>query len=117
MAALTEDVLNNLKPEQKSNLKRLAELAEKEKQAYDKAERLFEKGAYSDDGVSLTPCSDWDDFRVINAFAPPEKQHPIYRELMEVKQQIKQTLEESLRLGLGYLGVIQRQCKNYQVEM
>jgi len=116
MAALTEDVLKSLKPEQKDNLKKLSELADKEKQTYDKAEKIFEKGSYLEDGA-IAVCEDWDDFNVINAFRPSEKQHPVYRELMDVKGQIKQTLEESLRLGLGHLGFIQRQCKNYQVRM
>jgi len=117
MAALTDEVIKGLTPEQKNNLKRLAELAEKEEQVDEKIQRLFEEGAYSEDGVSLTPCSDWDDFRVINAFQPPEKQHPLYREITGAREQIKETLRESLRLDLGYLGLIQRQCKNYQVEM
>jgi len=116
MAALTDDVLKSLKPEQLNNLKRLRELGEKEQQAYEKAERLFERGSYLENGA-VTICEDWDDFKVINAFAPPEKQHPTYREIMEAKEQIKQTLGESLRLGLGHLGLIQRQCKNYEVNM
>jgi hypothetical protein len=116
MAALTEDVFKSLKPEQQNNLKRLSELADKEKQAYEKADGLFERGSYLENGA-ITICEHWDDFTVINAFKPPEKQHPIYREIMEVKGQIKQTLEESLRLDLGHLGLIQRQCKNYQVNI
>jgi hypothetical protein len=118
MAALTDEVIKSLNPQQKQNLKKLFELAEKEKQVYEKAQRLFEKGAYSEDrGFSITPCEDWDDFHVINMSKPPEKQHPIYRERNEVKKQIRETLGESLKLGLGHLGLIQRQCKNYQVNM
>lgn len=115
MAAITEELLKSLSPEQQNNLTRLAELADKEKQAYEKADRLFERGSYSEDGC-IVPCEDWDDFTVINAFAPPEKQHPIYREIMETKGQIKQTLRESINLGLGYLGLVQRQCENYKVD-
>jgi len=92
-------------------------LGEKEKEVDKKVQRLFEKGAYSEDGTSLTPCEDWDDFKVINMFAPPEKQHPLYRRTMEVRKQIRETLRESLELGLGHLGLIQRQCKNYQVKI
>lgn len=117
MAALTEALLNSLEPKQKSNLKTLSSLADKQKEVYEKVERLFRRGAYSEDGFSITPCEDWDDFTVINAFKPSEKQHPLYREVVEVKGQIKQTLEKSLELGLGHLGLIQRQCKNYKVNM
>jgi len=117
MAALNENVFNSLNSEQQENLKKILTLAEKEKQVYGKAQKLFEKGSYSEDGVSITVCEDWDDFHVINAFKPPEKQHPIYREIKEVKKQIRETLKESLELELGHLGLIQRQCKNYQVKM
>lgn len=117
MAELTESLLNSLEPEQLNNLKTLSNLADKEKQVYKNIENLFKGGSYSEDGISITPCEDWDDFTVINAFKTPEKQHPLYREIVEVKGQIKQTLEKSLELGLGNLGLIQRQCKNYKVNM
>jgi len=118
MAALTKDVLKSLSSEQKQNLAKLSELAEKEKHVYEKAQTLFNKGAYSEDGgLSITPCEDLDDFHVINMCKSPEKQHPIYREMKEVKGQIRETLGKSLELGLGHLGLIQRQCKNYQVNI
>jgi len=120
MAALTEDVLKSLSSEQQNNLKRLYGLIMRDGQVNEKAAKLFKKGFQYEpygDGLALSVCENWDDFTVINAFKPPEKQDPIYREVMETKRQIKQTLEESIKLGLGHLGLIQRQCENYQVKM
>lgn len=120
MAALTEDVLKSLNPKQQENLKRLYDLIIKDGQVNEKAERLFKKGfqyeAYGD-GLALSICENWDDFTVANMFKPSEKQHPVYREKREIEGKIKDTLRESLRLELGHLGLVQRQCKNYQVQI
>jgi hypothetical protein len=120
MAALTDDVIKRLTQEQKQNLAKLYELGMKEKQVDEKIRKIFEKGFQCEpyrDGLAISVCEDWDDFNVINAFKPPEGQHPLYRDMKEVREQIRETLRESLKLGLGYLGIIQRQCKNYQVEL
>jgi len=113
---MTEELFKGLKLEQQKNLLKLTELADKDRIAYEKANDLFRRGSYVEDGARVI-CEDMDDLTVTNAFKPKEKQHPVYRELVEVREQIKQTLKESLDLNLGYLGVIQRQCKNYGVEL
>ena len=116
MAAITEELFNGLKPEQQKNLLKLLDLADKEKIACDKVNELFRRGSYLEDGAVVV-CENMDDLTVINAFKPKEKQHPFYRQLIDVKSQIKQTLEESLKLDLGYLRLVQKQCKNYGVEI
>lgn len=116
MAALTENVLENLTEEQLNNLKRLGELADRETQACKETNDLFRNGRYMEGGA-IVICEDMDDLNVTNMFKSPENQHPVYRELIEVKGEIRNTLEKSLNLGLGYLGLIQRQCANYHVEM
>jgi len=119
MAALTDDVLKSLNPQQKQNLGKFYELLMKENQVDEKIRKLFEKGFQYEpygDGLAISVCEDWDDFTVMNAFKPPEKQHPLYREKMEVKEQIRETLEESIKLSLGHLRLIQKGCKNYKVK-
>jgi len=120
MTALTEELLKSLSQEQQNNLKSLYELIMRDGQVNEKAAKLFEKGFQYEpygDGLALSVCEDWDDLTVANMFKQPEKQHPIYREKREIDGKIKETLRESLKLGLGYLALIQRQCKNYQVDI
>jgi len=120
MAALTDEVIKNLIPEQKQNLEELYGLLMEEGRVDEKAIKLFNKGFRYEphgDGLAISICEDWDDLAVQNMFKPPEEQHPIYREKIERREQIKETLKKSLNLGLGYLGLIQRQCKNYRVEV
>ncbi len=118
MAELTDEVIKNLTPEQKQNLSKLYGLLMKEKEIDGKIEKIFQKGFLYQpykDGLAISVCEDWDDFTVMNAFKSPEEQHPLYREKVEVRKQIRETLKESLRIGLGHLRLIQKGCKEYKV--
>jgi stress response protein YsnF len=120
MAELTDEVIRNLTPEQKENLSRLYELVMKESQIDEKIRKLFEKGFLYEphrDGLAISVCEDWDDFTVMNAFKPPEEQHPLYREKVEIRKQIRETLRESVKMGLGYLRLVQKGCKEYKVNI
>jgi hypothetical protein len=120
MSALTDEVIKSLTAEQKKNLVKIYDLAIREGQVCEKIEKMFKKGFRYEphgDGLALSICENEDDFRVMNAFKPAEEQHPLYRERNEVRESIRETLRESLKLDLGHLGVIQRHCKNYGVEL
>lgn len=107
---LTKEVIGSLNNEQKEVLKALSELAEKEKEICDKinVRQPNRTGVVVVEG-GVTVCEDKDDFIVITA--------GLRQELEKVRNEIKKKLEEALDLDLVHLGIIQRQCLNYGVNL
>ena len=87
----------------------MSELAEKEEKLVNEinARKPTESGILNTDG-GLTICEDEDDWKVITL--------GFHNELETVNSKIKQTLEDALDNGLGSLGIIQRQCSNFNVK-
>ena len=109
MASLTEEVINNLSQDQQNVLYELGQLADKEQKVCEKIDVQLKAGVYSQDGFSIGLCEDMDDMIVMD--------HPLLKERKNVKKQISETLKKAIDLDLSYLGIIQRQCKNYGVEI
>lgn len=106
---LSEELIKSFSEEQKNILTTLANLAEEEKKLVDKINsmRPTPDGVLVLPGPALTVCEDEDDWRVITM-----KER---LELKGVREKIATNLNKALDSGLGYLGLIQRQCANYGV--
>lgn len=100
---ITLEIKNSLSDEQNNIMLELIKLA-------DRSEKLAKLrppppgGAFIKDGA-LIPCEDEDDLKVITL--GPRR---------ELEKDIKRSLNEALDAGLGFLGFIQRQCKNHGVK-
>jgi len=107
--SISKELINSLTEEQRKVLSALADLAEEEKKLCDEinARRPTESGILMEGGA-ITVCEDEDDWKVITL--------GFRMKLEKVRNTIKQTLNEALDSGLAYLGVIQRQCANYDVK-
>lgn len=105
---ISEELLKSLTKEQREVLYNLKVLAEEEKRLCDEinARRPTESGILMEGGA-ITVCEDEDDWKVITLGSRMK--------LEEVRNKIKQTLNEALDSGLARLGIIQRQCANYSV--
>lgn len=111
--ALTEKLVNSLPKKQQDILFTLADLAEEEKQIVGKinSKRPTASGILAvstPEGPGLTVCEDEDDWVIITM-----KERDEWK---KIKERIAINLDKALDLGLGYLGLIQRQCKNYGVK-
>lgn len=111
--ALTEKLVNSLSKEQQDILFTLADLAEEEKQIVDEInlKRPTADGILTvstSEGPGLTVCEDEDDWKIITM-----KERDEWK---EIKGRIATNLNKALDLGLGYLGLIQRQCRTYGVK-
>ena len=107
---LSEDLLDSLSEEQKQILHKLNNLSEQEKQLVDEINsRRPNKSGILVDGGAVIVCEDEDDWKVITMKSRLE--------LKEVREKIAQNLNEALNSGLAHLGIIQRQCANYGVEL
>ena len=106
---LSKELVNSLPEEQRRIIFTLADLAEEEKKLVDEinTRRPTESGILRERG-GITLCEDEDDW-IVHTMGFRMK-------LDGVKARIKQTLNEALDCGLGFLGVIQRQCANYGVK-
>jgi hypothetical protein len=106
MPTSIEDFMKTATKEQKDMLFKLSELVEQENKYVNEINRInssMKSGIYSPDGISITLCEDEDDAMVISM--KPR------RELREVKEQMKSYMQEAVELGMGHLGLIQR---NYE---
>ncbi len=108
--ALSEELVDSLPKEQQMLLFELASLAEKEKKIVDEinSKRPTADGILVLSGGAATVCEDEDDWRIITM---NERQ-----EWNRIKENIADNLNKALDLGLGFLGLIQRQCSNYGVK-
>ncbi len=88
----------------------LGGLGKEERKLCDKinAKMPTESGVLPVDG-GVTLCEDKDDWIVITL-----KER---KELDEVTNKIKRELNKALDLGLGFLRLIQNQCKNYEIKV
>ena len=108
---LSKEILRSLSKAQMDLLSSLGNLAEVENKV---AKSINEKMPTESGVLGLSVgviaiCEDEDDWLVITA---KERQKQKF-----IRQEIAQKLSEALDLGLGPLGFIQRQCKNYKVEI
>ena len=110
MAIGVEEFLKTANDEQISLLFELADLAEKEKELAEKINKIYSsvnKGIYSD-GKGITLCEDEDDANVISLGSRLE--------LKDVRYEIAGLLKKAVNdLGMGDVGIIQRQYKNYVI--
>ena len=108
--SLSEEVMRSFSGEQGNILTTLANLAEEEKLLLDKINsmRPTPSGILVLPGPALTVCEDEDDWKVITM----KERY----QLKEVREKIATALNNALDSGLGYLGLIQRQCANYDVK-
>ena len=107
---LSEKLMMSLSDEQKQILFDLAEL-------HDKAEKLVKKinackptssGILSFSDGSITICETEDDWKIITL---KERQ-----ELKEVQKEMATLLDKALDLGMGALGIIQKNCAIFNVK-
>lgn len=107
--SLSEEILGALSEEQKEVLSNLASLAQEEHRLAEKINsmRPTPSGILVLPGPALTVCENEDDWKVITIKERCQ--------LKEIKGKIAGNLSKALDLGLGYLGLIQRQCANYGV--
>ncbi len=106
---LSEKLINSLSEEQRQILFTLTDLAEEEQKLVDEinARRPTPSGILQIGGA-ITVCEDEDDWRVITMGLRQERR--------KVKEKIATNLNKALDSGLGFLGIIQRQCVNYDVK-
>lgn len=106
-----DEFLKTASVEQRSLLFKLADLAEKEKELSKKINSICSSvntGIYSD-GEGITVCENEDDMAIIS-LGPR-------LELKEVRDEIADLLKKAVTdLGMGDVGIIQRQYKNYVKE-
>lgn len=109
--ALSEELLNSLSEEQKQTLIKLTDLAKKEQELAREinARKPTSSGVLRLPNGSVVPCEDEDDWKVITM--------GLRSELKRVLEEIAQNLNKALNCGLAHLGIIQRQCTNYGVEL
>jgi hypothetical protein len=103
-----KEFLDKATDAQKGLLKKLTETAQKENELCDKINRVYasmKSGVYSPDGFSITVCEDEDDAIIISA--------KDQEELDRVKGIMKGYMIEAVNLGMGNLGIIQRNYKEY----
>ena len=105
---LSEEIMDSLSQEQGQILTTLADLAGQEQNLINEINALAPtpSGILMIEGA-LTVCEDEDDWKVITM-----RQRGALR---EVREKMKVTLNKALDCGMGYLGLIQRQCPNYGV--
>lgn len=103
-----EEFLKNANDNQKELLFHLGEAAKKEDELCKKINSVFnsiKSGVYSPDGFGITVCEDEDDALIISA--------KDREELEKVKGMMKGYMIEAINLGMGNLGIIQRNYKEY----
>jgi len=108
MPTTIEDFMKTATEEQKNLLFSLAETAEEEKKYVNEVNRIYKSmksGVHSSDGISVTPCETEDDAMIIS-IGPRQ-------ELKRVREQMKKYLEEAVGLGMGHLGIVQRNYEHY----
>ena len=105
---VSEKLMGSLSWKQGQILTSLADLAEKEQALISEINSLAPTpSGVLRVGVGITICEDEDDWRVITMGQRGE--------LRKVKDRIKVALSTALDEGMGCLGLVQRQCSNYEV--
>lgn len=108
MTIYLEEFLKTASTDQKKLLLDLQDMAEREQKLTEKIDnivRSVDTGIYSNN-TSITLCEDIDDIAAISA-GPRE-------ELKIVRSQMANLLKKAVdELGMGDVGIIQRQYKNY----
>jgi len=107
MAIAIEDFMKTATAEQKDLLLKLGEAAKQEKKYVDKIKGIYDSiksGVHSSDGC-ITLCEDEDDAMVIS-MRPRQ-------ELKRVREQVGTYMEKAVELGMGHLGIIQRNYEQY----
>jgi len=107
---MSRELFDSLEEKQKKVLLSVSDLGLKEKKLCDEinAKKPTESGTLFTEGA-VTVCEDEDDWLIITL-----KER---KELDKVKDEIAKKLNEALDLGLGFLGLVQRQCENYKVKV
>ena len=108
MTVLLEDFLKTATDEQMELLHSISEAAEQEQVFANRVTAVYgsiERGVHSPDGFSIGLCEDEDDARVISA----GPRH----ELQRVREQMKSYMEQAVGLGMGNLGIIERNYEGY----
>ncbi|MBW3005095.1 hypothetical protein KY310_04655 [Candidatus Woesearchaeota archaeon] len=62
-------------------------------------------GLHSPDGISLTVCEDEDDAKIVSLGSRMK--------LEETRAQIKRYMQEAVKIGMGHLGIINRNYEHY----
>ncbi len=107
MPTSIEDFMKVATEEQRGLLFKLSGTAEQEKKCADEVNRIYgfiELGVYRDSST-VTLCEDGKDAFVISA-APRQ-------ELKRVRGQMKSYMINAIELGMGHLGIIQRNYEHY----
>ena len=103
-----EEFLKDANDKQKGLLSKLVEISTKERELCGKINRVYASrgsGVHSPDGFSITICEDDDDAAIISA---KDKE-----ELEGVRRLMKGYMVEAVSLGMGNLGIIRRNYKEY----
>jgi len=105
---LSKELMDSLSWQQGQVLTYLADLAEEEQKLISEINSLAPTpSGILHMGIGITVCEDEDDWRVIT-MGQREK-------LRKVRDKLKMVLGKALDEGMGCLGLIQRQCSNYNV--
>ena len=94
-------------PQQRKLLFNMVNLAEEENRLAVRVNAVYNsiKNGGFFDGLAITPCEDEDDARVISM--KPRS------ELAAVRKQLKGVMLDAVKLGMGNLGIIQRNYESY----
>ena len=107
MPTSIESFMGTATNEQRELLFDMTRWAGYEKKYADEVKKIYDSiksEVYSSDGA-VTLCEDEDDARVIS-MGPRQK-------LKKVRDIMKEHMEKAVELGMGHLGVIQRNYENY----
>lgn len=108
MTITVEEFIKTATPEQRQLLLDLYDLAEKEAELREKINRVYSSrntGIYSN-GVGIVVCEDKDDADIISF----DKKIELKKVRTKIAELLKKAVDE---LGMGDVGIIQRQYKNY----
>jgi len=103
-----EEFFKSATDEQKGILLKIVESSKEEKVLCNKVNNVYDsikRGVHSPDGFSITVCEDEDDATIISA---KDKEG-----LERVRAQIANYMKEAVKLGIGDVGIIQRNYKDY----
>ncbi len=108
MSTSIESFMKTATKEQRDLLFQLSNTAEQENKYANKVNQIYnsmKKGIYSSDGFSVTVCEDAGDAMVISAGHR--------QELQRLRKEVKGCMEKAVELGMGHLGLIQRNYEHY----
>jgi hypothetical protein len=103
-----EAFFKNSTDKQKSLLLKIVETSQLENETCERINRVYnsiKSGVYSSDGYSISVCEDEDDAAILSA---KDRQ-----ELASIRDKIKGYMIEAVKIGIGNLGIISRNYKEY----